>query len=233
VRHNLNRAQKSDFSWYFSQTKEDFDIFYYNMYLPYIKERHGQRALVASYQDQWHRWFSKGGLVVITQNKRPVGGLICYIKGNICFAVEVGVLNSDPDLLKQGIKISADWFAINWAYQQGAKIYDMGGTRSWCSDGVFTAKSRWRSKVIRRKRIYGSLTFLVQNPSPSLQEYINKLAFISEIDGKFRVVRIESAPNSITDANVDKELSTIKKQGLDGLVVVSANSEPIIYNLVI
>jgi hypothetical protein len=230
VRHNLNRAQKACFSWYFSKSKKDFDHFHYNMYLPYIKNRHEERALIASYKDQWQRWFARGGLIVVTQNDTRVGGLLCYVKGDTCFAIEVGVLDGNPDLIEKGIKISSDWFAINWAYQQGARIYDMGGTRPWRSDGVFIYKSRWRAKVVRRKRIYGVWTFLAQNLSPALRDHINKLGFISEIDDKFYGILLSADAVSISEAKVNEELSTIKKQGLDGLAVVSANSKPIFYN---
>jgi hypothetical protein len=230
VRHNLNRAQKGAFSWYFSRAKEDFDHFHYNMYLPYIENRHGQRALTAAYEDQWQRWFARGGLIIVTQNNRRVGGLLCYIKSNTCFAIEVGVLQGDPDLIGQGIKIASDWFAVNWAYQQGARVYDMGGTRPWRSNGVFIYKSRWRAKVVERKRIYGVWTFLADKLSSSLQNHLNELGFISELDGKFYRALLSTDSTSLTETDVEKELSTIGGQGLDGLVVISANSKPIIYD---
>jgi hypothetical protein len=231
VRHNLNRAKRAGFSWYYSRSKEDFDHFHYSMYLPHVKNRHGQRALIASYKDQWQRWFTRGGLLVVTQNNTRVGGLLCYVKGDTCFAVEVGVLDSDPDLIEQGIKISSDWFAINWAYQQGARVYDMGGTRPWRSNGVFIYKSRWRTKVVRRKKTYGGWTFLAQTLSPSLQDYLNKLGLIGEVDGKFYGVLLSADVASMPKAKVSKELSTAKKQGLDGVIVMSANAKPVIHNL--
>jgi hypothetical protein len=231
VRHNLNRAQKAGFSWYFSKSKKDFDHFHYNMYLPYIRNRHEERALIAPYKDQWQRWFVRGGLIVVTQNDARVGGLLCYVKGDTCFAIEVGVLGGDPDLIGQGIKISSDWFAINWAYQQGARTYDMGGTRPWRSDGVFIYKSRWRAKVVRRRRIYGVWTFIAQNLSPALRDHINRLGFISEIDGKFYGVLLNGDTDS-TETDVNQELLAVGKQGLDGLVIISADSKPIIHNLV-
>lgn len=230
VRHNLNRAEKANFGWYFSQAREDFEHFHYNMYLPYIKSRHGSRALVANYQDQWNRWFCRGGLIIVTQNNKQVGGLLCFIKGNTCFAVEIGILDSNPDLIRDGIKISADWFAINWAYQQGARIYDMGGTRPWRSDGVFISKSRWRAKVVRRKKIYSTWTFLAQDLPLRLQTHLNRIGFISETDGKFYATLLQPEPDVLTESQVKKELAAVDRQGLDGVVIVSAHTQPIVYN---
>jgi hypothetical protein len=228
VRHNLNRAKKANFSWYFSRTKEDFDHFHYRMYLPYIKERHGPRALIASYEDQWRRWFVRGGLIVVTQNNTRVAGGLSYMRHKTCFGIETGVLDSNPDLLKQGIKISCDWFTINWAHQQGAQVLDMGGSRPWRSDGVFFYKSHWGAKVVRRRRIHAVWTFLAQDLPATLQKHINQIGFISEVKGKFYATLLDTDHLPVTTAQIDQQLSTAQKEGLDGLVVVSANRQRVI-----
>jgi hypothetical protein len=224
LRNNFNRAQKSNFAWYYSRAKEDFDDFHYNMYLPYIKGRHGDRALIGAYEDQQQQWFAKGGLLVVTQNNRRVGGVLCYVKGDTCYAIEAGVLHNDSNLLEQGIKVSMDWFTMNWARQQGAQFFNFGGTRAWRSDGVFFYKSRWRAKVIRRQKIVSAWTFLAQNLSPALQNHINKLGFISEIDGKFCAVLVN--PDGASPDK--KELSHIAAEGLNGWLVVSPHQRQVI-----
>jgi hypothetical protein len=228
-RHRLNKAQRAGFSFRFSQSKTDFDYFHHHMYLPYVKARHGHLALVAPHQDQWQRWFVRGGLVLVTQHDKPVAGVLCYIANDTCFDVERGVFEADPQLFKQGIDTVITWYAINWARDQGAKIHDMGGTHAWRSNGSFNTKRRWGARVVKRKRIHGAWTFLAQNLSPSLQTRINELGFISEIDGKFYGILLSIDPTSITETDVDKKSSAMKRQGLGGLVVISANSKPIVY----
>lgn len=227
VRNNLNNSLKAGFSWYFSHDKKDFDHFHYQMYLPYIRARHGDRALLASYQDQWRRWFTRGGLLMLTQNNAPIGGVICYTHNQTCFVVELGVLNGNLDLVESGFKTAMDWFAMNWAYQQGIRIYDMGGSRPWQCDGVFFTKSRWRPKVVRRKKIYGVWTFLAHSLSPALQNHLNKLGPISEIEGKFYGVWLSECPTSLQQGELQDKVAGFHNQGLAGLALVSAGTTTI------
>lgn len=231
LRNRINRAQKAGFHYRFSQTKADFDHFYYDMYLPSVKNRHGDLALVTPYQDQYQRWFTKGGLIIVSQNGKPVAGSTCYIAGHTCYTIEAGILGADPHLFQQGINTLRIWSVIAWGNNQGAKTFDMGGTHAWRSNGSFAFKQSWGAQVVRRKRICGTWTFLAQNLPPALQERINELGFISEIGGKFYNVVLGTDPTSIVEAEVDRGLSMAKDQGLHGLAVILADSKPIIYDL--
>ncbi len=224
LRNNFNRAQKNNFGWYYSRAIEDFDAFHHTMYLPYIKGRHGNRALIGTYAGQQRQWFSRGGLLMVTQNGTRVGGVLCYVKGDTCYAIESGVLHNDINLLEQGIKVAMDWFTMNWARQQGAKNFNFGGTRSWRSDGVFFYKSRWRASVIRRQKTVCVWNFLAQNLSPALQDHLNHLGFISEIDGNFYAVRV-NADGVPPDA---ENLPNLTPAGLNGWVVVSPHHRQVI-----
>ena len=227
-RHRLNKARRTGFNYRLSQSKADFEHFCYHMYLPYVKARHGHLAIVRRYQDQWRRWCTRGGLVLVTQHDEPVAAVLCYMANDVCFDLNRGVLEADPQLFKLGIETMITWYAITWARGQGAKIYNMGATRARCSNGSFNTKRRWGAQVVRPEKIYGTWTFLAQNLSPSLQARLNELGFISEIDKKFYGILLSIDPTSITETDVHKKSSAMKRQGLDGLVVISANSKPII-----
>lgn len=228
-RHRLNKARHTGFGYTFSQSRTDFDHFHYHMYLPYVTTRHDGRALTARYEHQWRRWFVKGGVVLVTQYDKPVAGVLCYIVGDTCFDIERGVLEADPKLFRQGIETMITWYAIDWAHQHGAKTYNMGGSRGWRSSGSFNSKRRWGARVVRRRRIYRTWTFLGQELCSALQGQLDELGFISEIDGRFYGVMLSSVPASAAEIDVDRELSAARDQGLDGLVVISANCKPVIH----
>ena len=69
---------------------------------------------------------------------------------------------------------------------------------------------------------------MTTNLSIPLQNHINKLGFISEIDGKFYRTMLSNDDDSIAETIISQELLATKKEGLDGLVVVSADSEPLL-----
>jgi len=231
-RHRLNKARRNGFSYRWSKSKTDFDQFHYHMYLPYVKARHGERALVGRYEDQWRRWFARGGLVLVTQYDEPVAGVLCYTADVTCLDVERGVLAADPQLFKQGIETMITWYAMNWAHDCGAKTYDMGASLACCSNGSFPSKRRWGSHVIRARKVYPSWTFLARNLPPSLWERINELGFISEIDGKFYRTLLTSDKDAMDQAGIDDELVAAAKYGLDGLAIIPMDSQPIIHGVV-
>lgn len=227
-RHRLNKARREGFDFKFTRLPDDFDQFHYRMYLPYIKARHGNRAVVGKYKDQRKRWFERGGLVQVTHQNRPVAGVLCYLAGDTCFDVERGVLDADPALFKKGIDTIITWSAINWAHSQGAKIYDMGASRARTSNGSFAAKRRWGARVVKNRKIFAHWTFMAGNLSQPLKDYVNNLGFISQINGKFYQVYLNDSAGEDTEAFLKNRALEMKTFGLDGVVVVSPHSTRLI-----
>ncbi len=232
VRHKVNKATKAGFNSRFSRSEVDFDYFYHRMYLPFVKARHNHLALVTPYRDQWQRWFTRGGLVLVTQHDQPVAGSLCYMANDTCFVIEMGVLDANPQLFDQEINAIVLWSAITWGHDQGARLVDLGGTHGWCSNGPFINKRRWGAHVVRRKRIYGTWTFLAKDLPPSLKNHLNNLGFITEIDRQFYRVSLSCNGDSMEKVDINQELASIEKQGLRGLAVIRPNSEPILHNQV-
>ena len=81
------------------------------------------------------------------------------------------------------------------------------------------------------QKIYSIWTFLAQDLPPSLRDHMNRLGFISEIDGRFYGVVLGSTTDSVTETEVSQELLAVEKQGLDGLVIVSAKAKPMVLDL--
>lgn len=230
LRHQINRLQRAGFTYCFSQSLKDFDHFYYHMYLPFVKNRHEDLALVAPYEDQKQRWFNKGGLVLITQHDKVLAGNLCYLTNGACFAIESGVLEADPHLFQQGINTFLLWSVALWGHSQGAQVFDMGGSHGWHSHGSFSFKRRWGARVVRRRRIYATWTFLAQNLSPALQAHLNKVGFISEIEDKFYMIWLEDVSTSPAPAELQPDRTeTAQELGLAGWALVSPNREIVTY----
>jgi hypothetical protein len=224
IRHRITRAQRNGFGYRFSQSKEDFDYFYHQMYLPYVKARHGHLAKVAPYHEQWRRWFRRGGLLLVTQHARVVAGNLCYLAGDTVYSMEAGVLNSDPLLIQQGISALIDWYTFVWAHQHGAATVNMGGSHAWRMDGVFSYKQRWRSKVIRRRAIYANWTFLANALPASLQDTLNQIGFIGEMNDRFYAILVESDRSVF---NIETEAAKAVQQGLAGIAVIGPQKQSV------
>jgi len=228
IRNILNRSRKNGFNYRFSQLSSDFDNFYYKMYLPFVKNRHGDLASLRHYKSM-RRLFAKGGILLVTQHDKPVAGALCSIRGNTCFDLYGGVLEANPELIQQGVQTILTWYVLTWASGEGAKTYNMGGSQAYCSNPSFTAKRRWGARVVRRTNIYATWTFLATDLSTRLRNHLNKLGFISEIDGNFYRVFLTNDIDSVTETEINQEVLVSRKEGLDGLLMVSTKCGPVTY----
>ena len=203
-RRQINKANRYATGWYFTRSENDFNYFHHEMYVPFISARYEERALLASYEDQYNRWFTKGGLVMITEKEEPVAGLICVKAGKVMYAIEAGILPEKLDEAKYSIFTYLFWAGIQWAHHEKAEIFDIGGSRALLSNLSFRSKKRWGGTLVRRPKIYSNYNCAAQNLSNELRCYINELGFITETDGGFS--RIFLTPQNKLSLQIDPHL---------------------------
>jgi hypothetical protein len=182
LRRNINKSRKAGCEWRFSRSREDFDYFYKYLYRPFIQSRHKDSAHIAPYPLQWDFWIDKaqGGLVMVTQAGETVAGAICLVKDEVCYNIEIGVLDPHETRMQQGINAFLFWSVAEWGKQQGAKFYNMGGSFGWRADGTFRWKRKWGSRVISDKKPNHLFVFGANRFSPELMEKVNSIGFVCE-----------------------------------------------------
>jgi hypothetical protein len=223
VRCLITRAERNGFGYRFSRSKDEFDLFYHRMYVPFVRARHGERAIIAPYAEQFNRWFKRGGLLLVTLGDEPVAGVLCYAGGETCYAVEGGVLDNDAGQIQQGLNSLIVWAAMRWARERGARFLSMGHSAARRSNGAFGYKQRWRAIVRRQRRIHCVWTLLAEALPESLRRRLNEIGFISDITGKFYGVLIQPNGTSLNAAEMERDARDARDQGLSGIVLVSPN----------
>ena len=225
MRRNIRKLEKQGFSYIYTHEKEVFDLFYYRMYLPYITSRHqGQGMIIDDYESTLNT-FTNGGLLLIMDGQEPVSGMICQLKGEICVARIMGVLEGEFDFVRRGTNVALWWFMLLWARKQGAHQFDFGGSRAYTSDGVFNFKRQWGTRVIPYKGIYAHWSFYTQKLPENFQEYLNKLGLITSLDGKFYRVILDGPLEFSSTMDIPREISLADKCGLEGLAVLSVQGK--------
>lgn len=217
-RRRIHHALQNGFETYHTRSLQDFEHFYHNMYLPFVRTRHGERALISPFKDQRDRWFKKHGLILVARNGQPVAGELVYRARNVCHGIEMGVLNSDPELIKLGINALVTWGTILWTRQQNARYLSLGGSHGWCENGPFNFKSLWKAKVTRRWKMYPTWTFMGRDLPEALQNRLNQIGFITEAGEKFyRVLLVtdNDKPETHTEA-----IANAVRKGLAGIALI-------------
>jgi hypothetical protein len=232
LRRNLNKSRKAGCEWRFSTSREDFDFFYEHLYVPFIRSRHGESALVAPYPFQWDFWIkgAGGGLVLVTQAGKTVAGAVCLVSDDVCYNIEVGVLDADETLLRQGIIAFLFWAVAEWGKEKGAKFYNMGGTLGWRSNGSFRWKAKWGARVIRRGDPYRTLSLVAGRISAPLIEKLNAIGFVCEARKGFYGLILDNEDAQLSWRELEERIVRSQKEGLSGVCVVAPDAGPRFYD---
>ncbi len=231
IRTRINRFHKAGFSWRFSRAEADFELFYHRMYRPFVSARHGDRAWITPYPELRKLWLSdpRGGLVLVMRDGQAVAGGTCYLRGQTCYGLDMGVLDADATLIRQGIMPFLFWCTGEWGHRQGARFYNLGESRGWRSDGPFRTKSSWGARVTRWQGTYRTLTVLADNLRPAVRERLNQIGFVCEFKGLLCGIVVEGKTAPLSHADLRVEVGVAKDQGLDGVVLVSPNARRAVF----
>ena len=221
MRRNIRRLEKKGFSYSFTQEKEDFDFFYYRMYLPYLTSRHkGQGMILDDYEDV-HNEFVKGELMLIKDGQDPICGGVSYMDGDLYVGQIMGILDGEIDLVKRGVILALYWYSLHWAHDQGARRFDFGGSRALMSNGVFIFKQRWGTRVYLHKSMHTLWSFYAQVLPHKLHRHLNELGLITSLDGKCYRLILDGPPEYSSSIDMQREIILADKCGLEGLALIS------------
>ncbi|MBI4650183.1 hypothetical protein HY745_02645 [Candidatus Desantisbacteria bacterium] len=112
-----------------------FENFYYNMHLPYIKKRHLNIAIIDSYSD-FMKICKNSELFIFKKENETAGGMIVEYKNNGVFFRRLGIENGNEAYLKAGIIGAAYYFTIIEMQKKGYKKINIGGTRAFLNNGL-------------------------------------------------------------------------------------------------
>ena len=204
----------------YSDQVPDFDLFYHRMYRPYVSNRHVSFVYVEPYE-YLYKWFKRGGVIFVDHKGELVSALLVVKNGKWVYAAEAGVMDGNPELHAAGFPRVSVWSTAQWGNAQGCNQFQMGGTYSFRSNGVFQYKTFWNTTVtdfygfIRNEwRIY------LDQPGDALLAYLNEWGVIHEHRHQFYGVVFEGAQES-DEVEVAHNLKAALKDGLAGILRVS------------
>ena len=185
MRRRVRQLETESFSYTYTQEKENFDFFYFQMYLPYTTLRHRGQGMILNDYETTLDYFMQGGLILIKDGQQPVCGMLCLLEGDMCHALQMGVLDGEFDLVKRGVNVALWWYMLMWARDQAAQKFDFGISWAQTSNGVFNFKRQWGTRVYLNQLINTRLSFYAQRLPDKLREHLNARGNITIVDGTF------------------------------------------------
>jgi hypothetical protein len=141
----FRRYRKYGYEYEVSHNDEDFEKFYYDMYLPTMNDRHGDLSDPMSLR-QARQIFHHGWLLLVRRNGDYVAGGLCHSQENVVLFDLVGVLHCDPQLMREGAQGAAYHAVIHSSHQRGYEAVHFMGCKPYLR-GVFQHKRRWGASV--------------------------------------------------------------------------------------
>jgi hypothetical protein len=211
---------KYGMSYRVSNDLNDFELFYYRMYVPHTKIKFDNQAYIASYEVM-KGYFKKGFLLLITTESQDIAGALCVKNDDVLFFRDQGVLDGSEVYVKRGAQYAIYYFTIHYAWENGFKTLDTMKSRSCLNDGVYKTKRDWGATVYADDESDASVYYMIPRFSETISAYFNNNpAIINEEDGLYGLAGWQGAYDiAMLDKN---ELSKrYFSPGLKGMILLS------------
>jgi len=178
VKTDIRKIRNNKLSFEITHDSRQFDNFYYNMYKPYITQRHGDGAIIVEH-DYMKNWFKNSELLLIKKENEYIAGAILEYKKKQAHPVYLGVKDGNFDYVKDGAVGAILYFAIRRFREKGYKEADFGGSRAFLKDGVLRYKKKRGASQIFCSSPRGGIFFVEPlTNTPGLKAFLINNPFI-------------------------------------------------------
>lgn len=218
-RRNIKRLSNFNYEYGVSAySEEDFDFFYYKMYLPYTKNHFRKAAKMSAYLELKNYYMKNGGIIFVTREKKIIAGILFQIRGDTLCAIRSGVYNGDYKFIANLAGQAALFFLIKWAKQRRLKTLNYGCTMPFFRDGIFTYKREW-GMFVEEEDDQPVCALRLGEPNERILSFLEQQPFIFLQNGVIKgAVFIDHKPSKTELQRIQSKLLIPK---IDSLVVIS------------
>jgi len=136
------RIRKHAMEFDFRNTKEDFDLFYYRMYQPLLKERHTGSAEFATYLMLEKKLDLGAVLLFVSCEGQPKAAQFIEKGDDLPRILTFGVVDGSEEIVKMGVHGALYYFVIEHFGNEGYSSIRCGSSMPVALDGVTQFKMR-------------------------------------------------------------------------------------------
>ncbi len=203
--------KKFDFRSCVVEGRHAAEHFYDRLYLPYIRQRHGQAAELVG-RERFIRECHRRQVIQLLQGDNVVAAVAVRLSNRQMTLAWTGMDTELTPAQRLGAADALDFFSLIYAYQRGCSHMDMGHSRACLDDGVLRYKRKWGASVYRKKLPQGSILIAPLTSSPAVFSLLANARFIT-LDGG-RLVCRAILPMSLREEELE---GFLKHTWIDGL----------------
>lgn len=173
TRRRIHKQRRTaGFECEISQRRDDLKMFYEDMYLPTVQQRHGELAAILPEQEAF-QLLRHGRLFLVRRGEEYVCGSLILARQGILESVEMGVLNGSSELMKQGVVDTMHYLCIHWAYQERWPAFSLGDCWPYLS-GNFYSKHKWGTVVSIPRHEHKQIWIRIQQDTPAVRQFLTR-----------------------------------------------------------
>ena len=151
MKKDLKRTVKESLACVEAVSRDDFEMFWKKMYVPYAHEQFSDAAQLET-EENFFKQVDEGSLKLFFaahDGKLLAGGAVSTKCTTPRFRY-LGVLNGNPEYRKTGAPAATYIFMLDWAHRHGHESVNLGGSRPFLRDGVLQYKKKYNISLTRR-----------------------------------------------------------------------------------
>ncbi len=221
-RNELRLIRKYGYMYEVSHSLTEFEAFYHTMYVPTMKERHAELADLVPFEVAC-QYFRRGLLILIKRDNQQVAGAVCYPEGRVLYAIIMGVLSADEQLIREGAMAACYYSWIHWAHQQGYEAVDFWGSKPYLM-GLFLYKRKWGVTVGVPSDMPQRIWLSIRRNTPAVCQYLKDNPCITLDDqGSLWGLIFTDDPGNIEPETKAAWYKRYDTPGLNGLLIHSVS----------
>lgn len=216
TRDTRRRIRQYSLEFEITHDQERFDDFYDNMYVPYIKARHGNSGYI-TLRKETQAFFDKGELLLVKKGDEYISGQLITYEGLCACLQKLGVRDGNWEHVRNGALVASYEFTLRRAEEKGCRKVKFYRSRAFLTDGVLQIKKKMSQRIVSVERQMYMLR--IRRDSKAARSLLVSTPFIFDLLGKLHgaVFVQDEIPLTV------KTLREIRKQyyhpGLADLIV--------------
>lgn len=174
IAQDIQKAKKTNYTFEVRNDSDAFNLFYYQMYLPYLTWKHKNSNRTASYATIQHLHAQGAEILFIKHADEYIFGGIFHKEKNIMKTYYAGLMNNKFSHLHNGIMALSYYYLITIAKKRMCQFIDFGTAEPFTDDGLYTYKNKWKMDIIKSPP-YSSDIFSIKifNKQNIFDQFIN------------------------------------------------------------
>jgi hypothetical protein len=217
-RNEVRKTERFGYEYEVSHSKADLEMFYHKMYVPTIQKRHGKLATIISEREAY-QILRHGLLFLVKRDNDYAAGGLCFIEQGLLRFQEMGVLNGDEQLMKEGAVGAMNYLRICWAHKVNCLGVNFGECWPYMS-GIYQSKRKWGAKVGLPPHENKQIWLNVRRNTPAVAQFLEQNPWIvTDSQGDLFGLIVTTDPENISQKERDKWDKSYETPGLKGLLV--------------